>query len=146
MTTYTCEKCARVFKQKSGYKDHMEKKIDCSQTSIIYEVIRDLNRELKFKSKDEYFQRATEHSKFIPDPKSYFNGIWNCWYDFLGVDCSIFPQTKADWVRVCKEREFIDWEDYKQKRDESLPENPSELYDDFKNYDMEMGVEEEHML
>jgi hypothetical protein len=124
----------------------MEKKIDCSQTSIIYEVIRDLNRELKFKSKDEYFQRATEHSKFIPDPKSYFNGIWNCWYDFLGVDCSIFPQTKADWVRVCKEREFIDWEDYKQKRDESLPENPSELYDDFKNYDMEMGVEEEHML
>lgn len=39
MPTYTCEKCARVFKQKSGYTDHQNKKTDCSQNTIINQVI-----------------------------------------------------------------------------------------------------------
>lgn len=39
MTNYTCEKCARVFKRKSGYDDHKTKKNDCSQTTIITAVI-----------------------------------------------------------------------------------------------------------
>lgn len=39
MPTYTCDKCARVFKQKSGYTDHMAKKNDCAQTSLIIHVI-----------------------------------------------------------------------------------------------------------
>jgi len=30
MPTYTCDKCARIFKQKSGYNDHINKKIPCS--------------------------------------------------------------------------------------------------------------------
>ena len=39
MPTYTCEKCARVFKQKSGYDDHMSKKTSCEKTSMIASVI-----------------------------------------------------------------------------------------------------------
>jgi type I restriction enzyme S subunit len=39
MPTYTCEKCARVFKQKSGYDDHKSKKNDCSKTTVINTVI-----------------------------------------------------------------------------------------------------------
>ena len=39
MPTYTCEKCARVFKQKSGYTDHMNKKTDCSQNTVLNAVI-----------------------------------------------------------------------------------------------------------
>ena len=39
MPTYTCEKCARVFKQKSGFMDHLNKKTDCSQTTQINSVI-----------------------------------------------------------------------------------------------------------
>jgi len=39
MPTYTCEKCARVFKQKSGYDDHMAKKKDCGTTTAINEII-----------------------------------------------------------------------------------------------------------
>ena len=39
MPTYTCEKCARVFKQKSGFTDHLNKKADCSQTTQINTVI-----------------------------------------------------------------------------------------------------------
>jgi len=39
MPTYTCEKCGRLFKQKSGYDDHMSKKTPCEQTSMITAVI-----------------------------------------------------------------------------------------------------------
>jgi type I restriction enzyme, S subunit len=39
MPTYSCEKCGRIFKQKSHFTDHQKKKIDCSGTVIINEVI-----------------------------------------------------------------------------------------------------------
>lgn len=35
MPTYTCEKCGRIFKQKSGYTDHQNKKTDCIANSAI---------------------------------------------------------------------------------------------------------------
>ena len=107
-----------------------------------YTMIRDINREMGLKSKNEYIERANEHSRYIEDPPSYF-GYWNCWYDYLGIDCSKFPQTKADWVRVCKERGFITWDYYKEKRDDTLPCNPGELYWDFTNWDKEFGIVEE---
>jgi type I restriction-modification system DNA methylase subunit len=39
MPTYTCEKCARVFKQKSGFDAHMDKKKDCSTTTAIAAIV-----------------------------------------------------------------------------------------------------------
>jgi hypothetical protein len=39
MPTYTCEKCARVFKRKSAYDDHKTKKTDCSQNTVLSTVI-----------------------------------------------------------------------------------------------------------
>jgi type I restriction-modification system DNA methylase subunit len=39
MPTYTCEKCARIFKQKSGYDDHKSKKIDCIQNTMIHAIV-----------------------------------------------------------------------------------------------------------
>ena len=108
-----------------------------------YTMIRDLNKELGLKSKNEYFERANEHPRFVEDPVKYFQGCWNSWYDFLGIDCSRFPQTKADWVRVCKDRGFGSWNNYKENRNEDLPENPRELYEDFTNWDKEMGIEAE---
>jgi len=39
MPTYTCEKCARVFKQKSGFDDHKAKKIDCATNTVLTSVI-----------------------------------------------------------------------------------------------------------
>ena len=46
MTTYTCEKCARIFKQKSGYTDHMKKKIDCTTVSAIAPILEEM-KEMK---------------------------------------------------------------------------------------------------
>lgn len=39
MPTYTCSKCARTFKRKSGYDDHMRKKTDCVQNTALDTVI-----------------------------------------------------------------------------------------------------------
>ena len=39
MPEYTCDKCGRIFKQKSGHTDHMNKKTDCVSNSVIGQVI-----------------------------------------------------------------------------------------------------------
>ena len=39
MPEYTCEKCGKLFKQKSGFTDHTSKKIDCSKTTMINTII-----------------------------------------------------------------------------------------------------------
>jgi type I restriction-modification system DNA methylase subunit len=39
MPTYTCEKCARVFKRKSAYDDHKTKKTDCAHNTVLATVI-----------------------------------------------------------------------------------------------------------
>ena len=108
-----------------------------------YHVIRELNKELGILSKDDYKQRASEHSKYIEDPKSYFNDQWICWYHFLGVDTSAFPQTKSEWIRVCKEMGVTSWDDYKKHRSPTLPANPEELYGDYTNWGQEFGIPEE---
>jgi hypothetical protein len=41
MPNYVCEKCARIFKQKSGYTDHMNKKIDCSSQTILDIIVKE---------------------------------------------------------------------------------------------------------
>ena len=114
-----------------------------------YTMIRALNRELNLKSKVEYFQRANEHSRFIPEPETYFKHYWNSWYDFLGVDCALFPQNKDYWINICKERGFWkkSWPEAREKYFEyaDLPQNPRELYDDYTNWDKEMEVEDDHV-
>jgi len=41
MPTYTCEKCARVFKQKSGFDDHKARKNDCAQNVVLDSLIEE---------------------------------------------------------------------------------------------------------
>jgi superfamily II DNA or RNA helicase len=107
-----------------------------------YEVIKALNVGMRIQSKLEYEERKNEHSLFIPDPKKYFRK-WVSWYDYLGhANLGKFPQTKSGWVRMCKEKGISSWEDYKTcvKKDETLPPNPSEMYEDFTNWDTEFGI------
>jgi len=108
-----------------------------------YEIVRQLNKEMEIKSKEEYEERASEHPKYIENPKIYFKDWWESWYKFLGVDTSAFPQTKSEWIRVCKEIGFVSWDDYKQKNISTLPVNPGEMYEDYTNWGKEFGVEEE---
>jgi len=101
-----------------------------------YSIIRLLNQEMNVQTKQEY-----EKNPKIDNPKEYFKEPWISWYHFLGVDTSLFPTTKMEWVSMCKEKGIQTWEEYKQKK--ILPLNPCEMYEDFTNWDKEMGMEEE---
>jgi superfamily II DNA or RNA helicase len=106
-----------------------------------YTFVRSQNKEMGITSKDEYY---THGPPLIQDPKSYFKDWWISWYHFLGVDTSAFPQTKPEWVRLCKEMGLDTWDHYKSSITSSLPANPGEMYEDYTNWDMEFGVEDEH--
>jgi len=108
-----------------------------------YETVRALNKEIGLSSKHEYFEKASEHMKFIEKPEEYFKDWWVSWYHFLGVNTSAFPQTKSDWISVCKDMGLTSWDAYKQKNSPLLPANPGEMYEDYTNWNKELGVEEE---
>jgi hypothetical protein len=108
-----------------------------------YSLIKQLNKEMKLTSKNEYEAAKETHLNYISDPKMYFREQWTCWYDFLGVDTSLFPQTKAEWIRLCKDVGITSWELYKIKNIATLPDNPSEVYEAYTNWDKELGVEDE---
>lgn len=110
-----------------------------------YDVIRALNKELNLRSKNEYEERCSEHSKYVSDPKNYFKDWWISWYHFLGVDTTGFPQTKPEWVRLWKDMGIRSWTEYKRTNSPLLPNNPGEMYEDYTNPDNEFGIEEEHV-
>jgi superfamily II DNA or RNA helicase len=105
-----------------------------------YDMIRNLNKEMGLTSKLEYEARKTEHLKYIDNPKLYFSASWISWYHYLGIDTSAFPPTKAEWVSACKAKGLTTWEGYKTKRTADLPSNPGEMYPDYMNWDMELGI------
>jgi superfamily II DNA or RNA helicase len=108
-----------------------------------YSLIKQLNKEMKLTSKNDYEAAKETHLNYISDPKMYFREQWTCWYDFLGVDTSLFPQTKAEWIRLCKDVGITSWKLYKIKNIQSFPEYPNEMYEDYTNWDKEFGVEDE---
>jgi hypothetical protein len=108
-----------------------------------YETIRSLNKEMGLASKNEYEGRRISHPNYIENPKSYFKDYWISWYHFLGVDTSVFPPTKLDWIVRCKELGLTTWDTYKQKNNVFLPGDPIEMYEDFTNWDREISIEEE---
>jgi type I restriction enzyme S subunit len=78
MPTYTCEKCARVFKQKSGFEDHKAKKNDCAKNTVLNTVI-ETKVEAKVKEAIRATQQKPEITKetlpsFIED---LHNLLWN---------------------------------------------------------------------
>jgi superfamily II DNA or RNA helicase len=108
-----------------------------------YALVRELNKKMRLKSRGEYFASAENHPKYIEAPELYFKTYWTCWYDFLGIDTSVFPTTKAEWKKVCKDRGINSWSEYKDVHGTSLPDNPGELYSDYTNWDTEFGIEPE---
>lgn len=123
---------------------YLRRAYDAAQEPRVrYETIRAMNIGLGLKSRNEYFERTSEHPKFIEDPWRTFNSSWISWYHFLGLDCSRFPTTKTDWICICMERDLITWEKYRLADAEDLPKNPGEMYDNFTEWNKEFGIEDE---
>ena len=83
MPTYTCEKCARVFKQKSGFNDHKAKKIDCAQNTLLNAVI-----EKKVEEKVKEVVRATQQKPEITTENlpAFFEDLHNLLWNKAGLN------------------------------------------------------------
>jgi restriction endonuclease S subunit/type I restriction-modification system DNA methylase subunit len=83
MPTYVCEKCAKVFKQKSGFNDHMKKKNDCSQNTILNTVI-----ETKVEQKVKEAIRATQQKPEITKENlpAFFEDLHNLLWNKAGLN------------------------------------------------------------
>jgi len=82
MPTYVCSKCAREFKRKSGYDDHIAKKNDCSQVTALNQVIenkvqaavRAMNPLAEIVLPDDKAQQEAVLQKFFDD---LHNLLWS---------------------------------------------------------------------
>jgi superfamily II DNA or RNA helicase len=110
-----------------------------------YGAICALNKEMGLSSRNEYFEQRVHHPRFVEDPKVYFCDQWISWYHFLGVDTSRFPPTKKEWVERTRALGLTKWADYTQQHGADLPMNPSEMYEDFTNWDRELALSEDHV-
>jgi hypothetical protein len=108
-----------------------------------YNYVRSINTSLNIKSKKEYTQSQESHSNFIVSPEEYFKtkGVWNNWYDFMGVDTTKFIQSKQEWINFCKEKNIKSIDDYYIYCEEYdiLPKEPADFYKDFTNIPTELG-------
>jgi superfamily II DNA or RNA helicase len=109
-----------------------------------YNYLRSKNIILNIKSRREYFESYMLNNEKLENPPKYFNKLnpktWKSWYDFLGLDISIYPKTKAEWYRICIYN-GINQRNYKSKYQEfNLPEYPNDLYKDFTNFRYELRI------
>lgn len=108
-----------------------------------YNYVRSLNASLNIKSKKEYSDIKDSHIHFITSPDEYFKlkGVWNNWYDFMGVDTTKFIQSKQDWFNFCKEKCIKSLNGYYRacEENEQLPKEPADFYADFTNIPNELG-------
>lgn len=96
------------------------------------------NQGLGIRAKKEYFER----SDVEPDPEKKFKEVWKGWYDFLGVDTSLFPKTKEEWVQICKKLGVNSTTDYYSRisTNPALPTILTESYSIFSNIEGELGL------
>jgi type I restriction-modification system DNA methylase subunit len=82
MPTYTCDKCARVFKQKSGFDDHKSKKNDCANNTVLNSVIA-----TKVDEKVKEVIRATQQKPEITKETlpAFFEDLHNLLWNKAGL-------------------------------------------------------------
>jgi len=97
-------------------------------------------RDFLIETDTEYFTRVEEFN-LEPDPKSKYGVHWINWYDYLGIDVSIYPATKNAWLSKCKEHKIRNKDRYLEmcKNNKMLPIMPQELYgNDFSSINDEL--------
>jgi hypothetical protein len=108
-----------------------------------YNYVRSINSSLNIQSPEEYCQSEHIHSNYIVSPEEYFKqkGVWNNWYDFLGVDTTKFIQSKQEWINFCREKNIKSLTEYFElcKVYDILPKSPEHIYNHFTNITNELG-------
>jgi len=85
MPNYTCEKCARVFKRKSGYDDHKMKKTDCSQNINMNAVIEKVEAKVTEKVKEVIHAMQPKNEITKDTLPSFFEDLHNLLWNKAGL-------------------------------------------------------------
>jgi superfamily II DNA or RNA helicase len=111
-----------------------------------YNFVQQINKELNINSKEMYASDEIKniHKHYIENPDNYFKikGVWDNWYDFIGIDTSNFIQSKNEWMQFCKDNDVSSSEDYEllNEKNNCLPKNPVDFYGGFTNIKNELGL------
>ena len=109
-----------------------------------YNYVRSINISLNIQSRKEYLESREKHSNFIDFPEEYFKlkGVWNSWYDFMGVNITKFIQSKEEWINFCLDKNIKSLDDYFMLCDiyDVLPKEPADFYREFTTIPMELGL------
>lgn len=109
-----------------------------------YEFIKLLNKQMNLQCQADYFASVETHKYYIVNPEKYFNtyNLWLNWYDFLGLDTSMYCQTIDSWRAFCLNIGVSSLEDYNKKSKiyKELPANPCEFYPHFNDTLTELGI------
>ena len=108
-----------------------------------YNYVRSINACLNIQSKTEYVGSKLTHINFIDNAEEYFKskGVWNNWYDFIGLDTTKFIQSKEEWINFCKKKGVRSLCGYYMLCDEYdiLPKDPGDFYKEFTSIICELG-------
>jgi superfamily II DNA or RNA helicase len=74
------------------------------------------------------YRTFAEEKELELAPYIIYNKLWTNWYEFLGIDTSIFPQTKEEWKQICIENNLNDLTYYDKCYELNLPLMPEEMY------------------
>ena len=121
------------FKFDTKIKEHVIKEHNLQQNEILkleYEMFKICNQVYKIKTKSEYKTRINEFN-YINNPEIKYKNIWINWYDYLGIDTSIFLK-KDEWRIKYKQLKVDNYNDYLYKVSsqniKDMPLMPDELY------------------
>ncbi len=97
-----------------------------------YELLKNKIQSQKISNKKEYKKYALKNNLEIEPETKYREYGWKNYYDFLGIDISIYPETFDELKKICKEKKIkIEDEYLKMCKKYKLPEMPEELYINF---------------
>jgi len=142
--TIWTENCDELSKLKLRLRHSKSLTSNFSEEQDEYNYVSSINKSLNIQSKKEYSERKSSHINYIEEPEEYFKkkGVWNNWYDFIGVDTKKFIQSKQDWIKFCKEKNVKSSQDYENLCEifDNLPKDPGYYYIDFTNISNELNI------
>jgi restriction endonuclease S subunit len=86
MPTYSCEKCPKLFKQKSHYEDHKNKKTDCTPTAIEAIVERMVDAKIRSLTPYPVLELSGNEEHDNPIMQSFFGDLHNLLWTRAGLN------------------------------------------------------------
>jgi superfamily II DNA or RNA helicase len=116
-----------AFKEKLQSHVYNETKYDKKQE---YLDDIEINKKFKFKTDKDYIARC-RGLKLRLNPKEYYENVWSNWYEYLGIDMSMYPNY-IQWRNIIEKNKIRTVEEYVKKYEKlGMPIMPEELYKGF---------------